>query len=134
MIAANPTATIPRTTLNNALAAKKKALDNTTSGDGKYEMFARPHEHHNKQDASVLTTKEDRDLLQSIAKSRDEMNRGMTRKEMISLISTLFSVSNKAAENHFDYLVRQKKFPELKRNISLRLAQICSKIQQSWLA
>ena len=76
-------------------------------------MFARPTE-HNKQDASGLTTKEDRELLQSIAKSRDEMNRRMTWKDMVALISTLFSVSNKAAENHSDYHVRHKKFPELK--------------------
>jgi hypothetical protein len=79
----------------------------------KYDMFACPTE-HNKEDASALTTKEDRELLQSIAKSRDEMNRGMTRKEMVSLIFVLFRASNKAAENHFDYLVRHKKFPELK--------------------
>jgi hypothetical protein len=46
--------------------------------------------------------------------SRDEMNKGMTRKEMITLMSELFSVLSKAAENHFDYLIKSKQFPELK--------------------
>ena len=59
-----------------------------------------------------LPTLSERDELQGIACLRDKNNIGMTRKEMVSLISILFSVSNKAAENHFDYLVRQKKFPE----------------------
>jgi hypothetical protein len=43
------------------------------------------------------------------------MNKGMTRKDMISLISKLFSVLPKAAENHFDYLIKSKRFPDLKR-------------------
>ncbi len=54
-------------------------------------------------------------MLQSIATSKNEMNKGMTRKEMITLMSELFSVSSKEAENHFDYLIKSKQFPELKR-------------------
>ncbi len=53
-------------------------------------------------------------MLQFIATSRDEMNKGMTRKGMITLMSKLFSVLSKAAENHFDYLIKSKQFPELK--------------------
>ncbi len=34
---------------------------------------------------------------------------------MITLMSKLFSVSSKAAENHFDYLIKSKQFPDLKR-------------------
>ncbi len=34
---------------------------------------------------------------------------------MITLMSELFSASSKAAENHIDYLIKSKQFPELKR-------------------
>ncbi len=111
MMKANPTALIPRMTLNNALiAAKKKVNENTSAGDcvglvglkSNYDMFKCTTQHRGKG-KDALTTKEDRELLQSsIATSRDEMNKGITRKEMISLISELFSVLSKAAENHFD--------------------------------
>jgi hypothetical protein len=77
-------------------------------------MFKCPTQHKGKG-KDVLTTKEDRELPQSIATSRDEMNKGMTRKEMISLILESFSVSSKAAENHLDYLIKSKQFPELKQ-------------------
>ena len=43
-----------------------------------------------------------------------EMNRGMSRKEMIVLIAELFGVSYKTAESHFDYLIKLKQFNELK--------------------
>ncbi len=33
---------------------------------------------------------------------------------MIALMSKLFSVLSKAAENHFDYLIKSKQFPDLK--------------------
>jgi hypothetical protein len=123
MMKANTTASIPRTTLNNVLIdAKRIVNENTTAGDcmglvglkSNYDMFKCPTEHYQKG-KDVLTTKEDRELLQSIATSRDEMNNGMNRKEMISLMSKLFSVLSKAAENHFDYLIKSKQFPELKR-------------------
>lgn len=38
----------------------------------------------------------------------------MSRCEVIHMISDLASVKNKTAENHFDYLVREKRLPELK--------------------
>jgi hypothetical protein len=111
-------------TLNNALiAAKRKVNENTSSGDCKgsvelksnYNMFKCLSQHKGKG-KDVFTTKEDRELQQSIATSRDEMNKGMTRKDMISLILELFGVSPKAAENHFDYLIKSKHFPELKQS------------------
>ncbi len=67
----------------------------------KNDIFKCPTEHY-QRGKDVLTTKEDRELLQSIATSRDEMNKGMTSKEMISSMSKLLSVSSKAAENHFE--------------------------------
>ena len=47
-----------------------------------------------------LTTPETRLYYQSVAKSRDESNRGMTRKEMIQLISEIEGCSYKTASNH----------------------------------
>ena len=37
----------------------------------------------------------------------------MSRCEVIHMISDLDCVKNKTAENHFDYLVREKRLPEL---------------------
>jgi hypothetical protein len=105
MMKSNPTALIPKTTLNNALIAEKRKVDeNTSAGDcvglvelkSNYNMFKSLIQHKGKG-KDVLTTKEDRELPQSIAMSRDEINKGMTRKDMISLILELFSVSSKAA-------------------------------------
>ena len=76
-----------------------------------------------KINAGALTTRNDRELLQSIAKQRDEMNRGMTRKDMIVLISELHSTDQKTAENHFDYLIRAKALPDLKKGGRVVTAQ-----------
>ncbi len=51
------------------------------------------------------------------------MNRGMLMKEMVVLITTLFSVLYKAAENHFDHLIKAKQLDELKRDGCVVLAQ-----------
>jgi hypothetical protein len=60
-------------------------------------MFKCPTRHKGKR-KDVSTAKEDREFLQSIAMSRDEMNKGMTREEMFPLISELFSILSKAAK------------------------------------
>ena len=54
------------------------------------------------------------------------MNRGMSRKEMIVLISELFGASYKAAENHFNYLILTKQLNELKRGGRVVSAQATS--------
>ena len=53
-----------------------------------------------------LTTEFTRDYLQSVARTRDDNNKGLTRKEMICLISEIESVSTKIADNHYDHLIR----------------------------
>ena len=58
-----------------------------------------------------LTTESTRDYLQSEARARDDNNKGMSRKEMICLISEIESVTMKTAENHYDYLIRYKALP-----------------------
>jgi len=58
----------------------------------------------------------DRELLQHIvAKSRDEMNRGMSRKEMIVLIAKFSGIPYKTAENHFYYLMQLKQLTTTNR-------------------
>ena len=68
MMKSNPTASIPRTTLNNALIAeKRKVNENTSAGDcvgfvelkSNYNMFKSLTQHKGKG-KDVLTTKEDR--------------------------------------------------------------------------
>ena len=113
MFEANPQAVVPRQTLNSLLISAKAKINNVTSGDlgTEYDIYQRTSE---ASDMFSLTTNSDRELLQHIAKSRDEMNRGMSRKEMIVLIAELFGVPYKTAENHFDYLIKSKQLNELK--------------------
>ncbi len=40
----------------------------------------------------------------------------MAQKEVISVITELGNVAFKAVENHFNYLIRSKKLPQLKNN------------------
>ena len=123
MFKAGPQAVVPRQTLNSLLISTKAKINGVTSGDlgSEYDVYQRPSQ---KSDAFVyLTTKDDREFLQSIAKSKDEMNRGMSRKEMIVLISKLFGASYKAAESHFDYLISTKQLNDLKRGGRVVAAQ-----------
>ena len=71
-----------------------------------------------------LTNESTRAYLQSVAKARDNNNRGMARKEMISFIAELHRATMKQAENHYDWLARQKKLPELTRHGRVVTAQV----------
>ena len=63
-----------------------------------------------------FTSKLQQQFLGDVAKARDENNNGMSRKEMIHLILHLVgSNKTKKADNHFDYLVRTGKLPQLKQ-------------------
>jgi hypothetical protein len=95
MFKADPQAVVPRQTLNSLLNSAKAKINAVTSGDlgtYEYDIYQRPSQD---SDKSSLTTNSDRELLQHIAKSKDEMNRGMSRKEMIVLIAELFGVPYK---------------------------------------
>jgi len=95
MFKANPQAVVPWQTLNSLLNSAKAKINAITSGDlgtDEYDIYQRPSQD---SDTSSLTTNSDRELLQHIAKLRDEMNRGMSRKEMIVLITKLFGVPYK---------------------------------------
>jgi hypothetical protein len=122
MLEAEPQAVVPRQTLNSLLISAKAKINAVTSGDlgTEYDIYQRTS---GASDTSSLTSNSDRELLQHIAKSRDEMNRGMSRKEMIVLIAELFGVTYKTAENHFDYLIKSKQLNELKRGGRVVAAQ-----------
>ena len=95
----HPTIIISWTTLNSWLNASRDL-----------DLFK-----HTKDVSSTgLTSKEDRELLQTIAMQRDDRNQGMTRKDIIVLISELGGSSIKHTENHFNYLVTSKQLCQLK--------------------
>jgi hypothetical protein len=116
---------VKRQTANSWLKKIQKdaiAQTNDDDGDKKLAAFDR-HAVTNTNHKSSLTTKADRDFLQSVIKARDERNAGMPRKEVISVIAEIASVPVKNAENHLDYLIRSKKLPELKNNGRIVRAQ-----------
>ena len=122
MFMADPQAVVPRQTLNIILNSAKAKINVVTSGNlgTEYNVYQHPSQ---ASDTSSLTTNSDRELLQHIAKSRDELNRGMSRKEMIVLIAKLFGISYKTAENHFNYLIKSNQLNELKRGGHVVAAQ-----------
>jgi hypothetical protein len=97
---------------------REQALSNTNNDDRdtSLEAFDRHHSPANeKPKGGSITSKGDQEFLQSVLKSRDERNVGMSRKELICVIAEITRVPHKTAENHLDYLIRAKKLPELKR-------------------
>ena len=56
-------------------------------------------------------------------KFRDEAQNGMTRKEVIQLLVQLTGGSEKLCENHYDWMIRAKKLPQLKNNGRVQYAQ-----------
>ena len=62
-----------------------------------------------------LLHENDVELLSSTIVYRDEANNGMTRNEAITLVMELSQITDrKAAENHYDYLVRMKRLKGVK--------------------
>ena len=99
---------IPRQTLLSRFKSAKARLE--VGGETPGGIFERKQ----RKQSRSLTDQSTRDLLQSVAKSRDHSNNGMSRKEMINFISEIEGVSLKTSENHYDYLIRSKQLPELK--------------------
>ena len=63
----------------------------------------------------LLLDTTNKDFLQQTIISRNEANNGMTRNEIFAFIQMLVGCDRKSAENHYDYLTRNKKLPKLKR-------------------
>ncbi len=70
-----------------------------------------------------LTNPAMRDFIMQTIKFRDEAQNGMPRKEVIQFIVKLTGGSNKQCENHFDWMIRNKKLPELKSHGRVQTAQ-----------
>ena len=70
-----------------------------------------------------LTTAKMRELIADTIKFRDEAQNGMTRKEVIQLLVQLTGGSAKSCKNHYDWMIRAKKLPQLKNNGRVQYAQ-----------
>ncbi|KAL9182733.1 hypothetical protein ACHAXT_004012 [Thalassiosira profunda] len=126
----NNTVVIPRQSFLGKWKKRVKEVQGDDEDEGSEEdadgmgQFDRHRETDKKgKKKAGLTSAATRNLLQSIATARDKNNKGMSRKEMICLIAELESVNAKTAENHYDYLVREGKLPELKRGGRVVTAQ-----------
>ncbi len=62
-------------------------------------------------------------FIAGIAKCHDEAQIGMSHKEVIQLMKLLTLATTKQCDNHFDYLVRMEKMPELKNHGRVQRAQ-----------
>ena len=71
-----------------------------------------------------LLSSESVDLLQNIICKRDHTNTGVSRAESITMIVDLGQAKcRKTAENHLDYLIREKRLTRVKRNGRVITAQ-----------
>ena len=95
----------------------------------------------NKRKQRSLLSKRNILFLSETIWSRDRMNNGMSRKEVIVTIMNLVpGILNKQAENCFDHCVRKKKIPGLKsggkvqkvQSTSTKRAQITKAQQFCW--
>ena len=77
-----------------------------------------------KEKGKPLLSKDEVVFFCSVLEYRDSKNRGATRAEAITLIMDIAQCGNrKRAENHYDYLVREKKLIDLKRDGRVTSAQ-----------
>ena len=83
-------------------------------GDGNQdlEMFVR--DDHGRRMWNSIASRETQLYLQSIANAREYNNKGMSWKEIISFVSELDGTNMKTAENHYGFLIRANKLPQLK--------------------
>jgi hypothetical protein len=63
-----------------------------------------------------LTSESTRAFIAQTAKRRNEAQIGMTHKEVIHLMMHLTGGTSDQCENHYDYLIRKRKMPELKNH------------------
>ncbi len=69
---------------------------------------------HKDGSSKSLTTPLMQEFIRNTIKFRDEVQNGMPHKEVIPLIMRLTGAKKKMCENHFDFLIRTEKFPQLK--------------------
>ena len=76
------------------------------------------------RDQKKLLTADLIKILQDIICRRDQNNTGLTRKEYVKIIMDLGGAKSfKAAENHFDYLIRKGQLTQLNRGGKVITAQ-----------
>ncbi len=87
-----------------------------------------------------LTTPLMQEFIGNIIKFHNEAQNGMPCKEVIQFIMMLAGAKKKTCENHYDFLIRTKIFPQLKNYGQVQTAQatttkhtcICVKQQLRW--
>jgi hypothetical protein len=71
-----------------------------------------------------LTTQLMQEFIGNTIKFYDEVQNGMPCIEMIQLIMRLMGAKKKTCENHFDFLIRTEKFPQLKNYGRVQTVQV----------
>jgi hypothetical protein len=126
-----PSTVIPPATIR--YHAKKLSENNTSttrSNDAGGGFSGRIHsgisevfQRHADDFSKSLTTAKMRELIAGTIKFRDEARNGITHKEVIQLLVQLTDGSAKSCENHYDWMIRAKKLPQLKNNGRVHYAQ-----------
>ncbi len=136
-----PPIIIPQSTIRDLAKKKQEEQDNkqiilsaasTRLNSGRNELMRTSAD---KKSRSITTIKM-RELLANTAKACDEAQNGMSRKEMIQIMVQLTGKNAKTCENHFDWLIREKKLTQLKNCGRVQKAQptttkrACIRIEQ----
>ena len=113
-----PIILINRSNLRSRFEKVKKQMNEAGKnheGDGNQDLEIFVRDDHGWRMRNSLTSQETQLYLQSIVNARDNNNKGMSWKEIISFISELEGTNMKTADNHYDFLIRANKLPQLKR-------------------
>jgi hypothetical protein len=121
MISNKPLISIPRGTVH--LAAKAIQQSNLTNDAKPPAWLNSGGSTMTTSDGWSLMSEPMRAFIAGIAKCCDETQIGMSRKEVIQLMKLLTLATTMQCDNHFDYLVRMKKMPELKNHGRVQRAQ-----------
>jgi len=114
---------IPRQTLRSRWHKRVELMSKSCNKDEEENNLSLFDRSKDDDGGNKLTTEADRNLLMQIAVARDNNNKGMSRKEMITFIAEIKRVKWKSAENHYDYLIRIKALKRLTGNGRVVTAQ-----------
>lgn len=105
---------IPKSTLRSRWQKRVKLMSKSCNKEEVVDNLSLFDRSKDNDVGNKLTTEADRNILMQIAVARDNNNKGMSRKEMITFIAEIKGVQWKTAENHYDYLIRIKALNKLK--------------------
>ncbi|KAL7527715.1 hypothetical protein ACHAWF_002283 [Thalassiosira exigua] len=108
-----PGIVVPRTTLLSWVQAEQRREEAAAGSNGKDLDDATGNGGDHRRGRKLLTTSEFRRELEQEILSRDQHGDRMTRLEVLHAIMNTYGATKKAADNHYNYLIKRQMLPRL---------------------